>query len=70
MEKLINELVEMAREGEKEVLIAYNLKGELSIEEGYQVNYIDENLQVGVIDLEAYNTKEDIKEELENMLED
>lgn len=70
MEKLINELVEMAREGEKEVLIAYNLKGELSIYENYQIDYIDENLQVGVIDLEAYNTKEDIKEELEDMLED
>ena len=70
MEKLINELVEMARDGEGEVLIAYNFKGELSIYEGYQVNYIDKNLQVGVIDLDIYSTKDDIKEELEYMLED
>lgn len=70
MEKLINELVEMAREGEKEVLIAYNLKEELSIYESYQIDYIDENFQVGLIDLEVYSTYEDIKEELEYMLED
>lgn len=70
MKSLVNELVEMAREGEKEVLIAYNLKGDLSVYDRYQVDYIDESFQVGTIDLEAYNTKEDIKEELESMLED
>lgn len=70
MNNIISEIVEMAKEGVKEVLIAYNLKGELSICETYQVDYVDENLQVGTIDLEAYSTYEDIKEELENMLED
>lgn len=70
MEKLINELMEMASEGAREVLIAYNLNGELSVEHMYQVDYIDKNLQVGTIDLEAYNTCEDIKEELNYMLED
>ena len=70
MERLVNNLVKMARDGEGEVLMAYNLKGELSIYEGYQVNYIDKNLQVGLIDLDIYSTYEDIKEELEYMLED
>lgn len=70
MEKLTNELVEMANEGVKEVLIAYNLNGELSVEHMYQIDYIDKNLQVGTIDLEVYNTCEDIKEELNCMLED
>lgn len=70
MEKLINELVEMAKNGEMEVLIAYNLKGQLGIYEKYQVDYIDKNFQVGLIDLEVYSTYEDIKEELEYMLED
>lgn len=70
MERLVNNLVKMARDGEGKVLIAYNFKGELNVYEGYQVNYIDKNLQLGTIDLDIYSTKEDIKEELESMLED
>ncbi len=52
----------------QKVLIAYNLRNELNIEHMYQVDYIPEEYQVGVLNLEVYNNYEDIKEELNNML--
>ncbi len=68
MEKIIKDLVEMANEGEQEVLIAYNKNNSLGIYDKYQVDYIDESYQIGLINLEVYSTYEDIKEEIEDML--
>lgn len=68
MEKIIKDLVEMANEGEQEVLIAYNKNNSLGIYDKYQVDYIDESYQRGLINLEVYSTYEDIKEEIEDML--
>jgi len=68
MNKMINELVEMAQEGYKKVLIAYNKKNRLDIYEPYQVDYIPKDYQLGLLDLEAYSTYEEIKEEIECMI--
>ena len=68
MNKMINELVEMAQEGYKKVLIAYNKKNGLDIYEPYQVDYIPKDYQLGLLDLEAYSTYKEIKEEIECMI--
>lgn len=67
--QIINELVEMHQEGVKSVLIAYNKNNNLSIYEPYQVDYIEKSYQVGILNLEIYNTYEDIKKEIIYMLE-
>ena len=67
-DKIVNELVELASEGKKSMLVNYNLAWELSISETNQEKYIDDIYVIGTIDLEAYNTFDDIKEEVEFML--
>ena len=67
--QIINELVEMHQEGVKSVLIAYNKNNNLSIYEPYQVDYIEKSYQIGILNLEIYNTYEDIKKEIIYMLE-
>lgn len=67
--KIIKELVEMYQEGVKSVLIAYNKNNNLSIYEPHQVDYIEKSYQVGILNLEIYNTYEDIKKEIIYMLE-
>lgn len=69
MEKIIKELVEMANEGQKNMLVVYNKNNELSLNYVSDKSVIDDEYIIGEIDLEVYNTYEDIKEELENMME-
>lgn len=69
MEKIIKELVEMANEGQKNMLVVYNKNNELSLNYVSDKSIIDDEYIIGEIDLEVYNTYEDIKEELENMME-
>ena len=71
MEKLINELVEMAENGYDEILLVWNKKfnciGIYFIEDE---KVIPTDYIIGTLDLSIYNTYDDIKEEIESMLED
>lgn len=71
MEKIIKELVELvelANEKCKEVLVVYNKKGELSLNYVTDRPGIPKGYIVGSIDLEIYRTYEDIEEELNSMI--
>lgn len=70
MEKIMNELVELANEGKKEMLVSYkkDMK-DITINNTCDRILIDDKFIIGTIDLETYNTYEDIKEELEYMIE-
>ncbi|GIM32979.1 hypothetical protein [Paraclostridium bifermentans] len=69
MEKIIKELVELASEGQKDMLIVRGKRDGLTLNFVSDKPVIDEEYIVGEINLEVYNTYEDIKEEIESMLE-
>ena len=71
MEKLINELVEMANEGYEEVIIAWDKNfSNISVNLLENKKTIPEEYIIGTLDLSIYNSYDDIKEEIESMLED
>ena len=71
MKKLINELVEMANEGYDEILLVYNKKfNSIGIYFTEDEKVIPKEYIIGTLDLSVYNTFDDIKEELESMLND
>ena len=67
MDKIIKDLVELASEGIKEIQLVLNLEGKLSIH--YAWDRIPSEYVIGDINLEVYNTYEDIKEEIKYMIE-
>ena len=67
MDEIINDLVELASEGIKEVQLVLNLRGRLSIH--FAWDKVSSEYVIGNINLEAYNTYEEIKEEIKYMLE-
>ena len=67
MDKIIKDLVELASEGIKEVQLVLNLEGKLSIHSLW--DRVPSEYVIGDINLEVYNTYEDIKEEIKYMLE-
>ena len=67
MDKIINDLVELANEGKKVMVLALNLKGKLTINDVW--DKVPQEYVIGEIDLETYNTYDDIKEEIKYMLE-
>ena len=67
MDEIINDLVELASEGIKEVQLVLNLRGRLSIH--FACDKVSSEYVIGNINLEAYNTYEEIKEEIKYMLE-
>ena len=68
MEKIIKELVEMANEGQDKMLLVYNQNGEVSLNFVSDKPCIPDECIIGEINLEVYNTYEDIKEEIGDML--
>ena len=71
MEKLINELVEMANEGYEEVIIAWDKNfSNISVNLLEDKKAIPEEYIIGTLDLSVYNSYDDIKEEIEAILED
>lgn len=69
MKKILKELVEMSKEGSKEVGIAYNKNNEVSIYDIYSYEYIEDDFKIGTLNLEVYNTYKDIEKEIEWMIE-
>ena len=67
MDKIIKDLVELASEGIKEVQLVLNLEGRLSIH--FLWDRVPNEYVIGDINLEVYNTYEEIKEEIKYMLE-
>lgn len=71
MEKLINELLEMAEEGYAEILLAWDKTFKhITIYFIEDMKVIPSEYIIGTLDLSVYNTFDDIKEEIESMLED
>ena len=71
MEKLINELVEMSNEGYEEVIIAWDKNfSNISVNLLENKKTIPEEYIIDTLDLSVYNSYDDIKEEIESMLED
>ena len=69
MEKLINELVEMANEGYEEVIIAWNKNfSNISVNLLENKKAIPEEYIIDTLDLLVYNSYNDIKEEIESMI--
>lgn len=69
MKNIINDLIELANEGKKEMLICYTKDfKELTLSNIWDKSLIDEEYIVGTINLEVYNTYEDIVEEINQML--
>lgn len=69
MEKLINELVEMANEGYEEVIIAWNKNfSNISVNLLENKKAIPEEYIIDTLDLSVYNSYNDIKEEIESMI--
>lgn len=69
MEKLINELVEMAEEGYDEILLVRNKKfNSIGIYFTEDEKVIPKEYIIGTLDLLVYNTYDDIKEEIESMI--
>lgn len=69
MKKILKELIEMSKEGSKEVGIAYNKNNEVSIYDIYSYQYIEDDFKIGTLNLEVYNTYKDIEKEIEWMIE-
>lgn len=69
MKKILQELVEMSKEGSKEVGIAYDKNNEVSIYDIYSYEYIEDYFKIGTLNLEVYNTYKDIEKEIEWMIE-
>lgn len=69
MKKILKELVEMSKEGSKEVGIAYNKNNKVSIYDIYSYEYIEGDFKIGTLNLEVYNTYKDIEKEIEWMIE-
>ena len=71
MEKLINELLEMAEEGYEEVIIAWDKKfNNISVNLLENKKAIPEEYIIDTLDLSIYNTYDDIKDEIESMIND
>ena len=71
MEKLINELLKMAEEGYEEVIIAWDKNfNNISVNLLENKKAIPEEYIIDTLDLSVYNSYNDIKEEIESMLED
>ena len=69
MEKLINELVEMAEEGYEEVIIAWDKNfNNISVNLLENKKAIPEEYIIDTLDLSIYNSYNDIKEEIESMI--
>ena len=69
MEKLINELVEMANEGYEEVIIAWDKNfSNISVNLLDNKKAIPEEYIIDTLDLSIYNSYNDIKEEIESMI--
>ena len=69
MEKLINELVEMANEGYEEVIIAWDKNfNNISVNLLENKKAIPEEYIIDTLDLSVYNSYNDINEEIESMI--
>lgn len=69
MDKVIKDLVELSSEGKKDMLITRNRKGNITLNYVSDSQLINKEDIIGAINLEVYNTYEDIKEEIESMLD-
>ena len=71
MEKLINELLEMVEEGYEEVIIAWDKNfNNISVNLLENKKAIPEEYIIDTLDLSVYNSYNDIKEEIESMIND